>query len=85
MIIFISCKSTQDIVGICNLDNAILISDKLIKKTGYKIEKMYRKVEDKQEYYLIHYHPTDSLMQGNSAEIKVDKNTCKIIGRKFYQ
>lgn len=70
----------------CNQERVLYIADSKMKKSGYKLEMLYRTLIEKDTFFLIQYElmPSPNLI-GGGGEIKVSKTTCKIIEKKFYQ
>ena len=69
----------------CDQEKAIEISDKEMIKDGYDLHSLLRIVKVEQGSYIIHYQPKDTLIRGNEAEVKIAKNNCTILEKKFYQ
>ena len=88
IIVLVSCKSTNNKmnkIGSCDKDKIINVADSIVKKNGYKIKLLSRIVEENERFYLIHYTANDSLIRGNEARIKIDKSTCLVTEKTFYQ
>lgn len=70
---------------VCNEENALLVSDYAIEKTGYKLETLHTKVTENDSLFFIYYYPKSLNRRGGDVNVKVSKKTCKVIDIVYSQ
>ena len=70
---------------ICNKENALLVSDSAIEKSGYTLETLSKEVTENDSLFFIYYYPKNTNRRGGDVDVKVSKETCKIVEVKRYQ
>lgn len=68
----------------CIIDRAIETADLFIKKKGYKTDSLYKRITEKDTFFLIYYYPKRE-SRGGDVDVKVSKETCEIIEIMRYQ
>ena len=63
-----------------------MIADDYLKKKDKDFYKYEKEITENEKSFTIEYILNDSLIiLGGGAEITISKDSCKIIGKKFYQ
>jgi hypothetical protein len=71
--------------NMCGQEEILILTDSVMRKSGYKADVLDREITEEETFFLIRYLPKDPLTRGGGGEIKVSKETCEIIEKKFYQ
>jgi len=85
--LFLCCNTTQEAAKIdCSTtENAVRVSNELVKREGFDINNMSIKIQDKDNEFIITYSLKDSLILGGGAEIIINKENCEVISEKLFQ
>lgn len=83
MLLF-SCTAGKEIAS-CDKETVTTISDKVVKKAGFKLSTLKREITENDSCFQISYSPIQSNVRGGEAEIKILKKGCRVIEKKFYQ
>jgi len=82
----ISKKTIDSTANICDRKRASSTADQVMKKAGHTMEIYNTTIIEEDTFFLIEYtlipHPG---RRGGGGEIKISKETCKVIDKKFYQ
>jgi hypothetical protein len=69
----------------CSQEEILKITDTTIKKAGYKLETLNKEIIEKDTFFLIYYFSKNINRRGGDVDVKVSKQTCKIIEMNRYQ
>jgi hypothetical protein len=83
-LLLFSCTAGKKIAS-CDKETVTAISDKLVKKAGFKLSALKREVTENDSCYQVSYSPVQLNVRGGGAEIKILKKDCKVIEGKLYQ
>jgi hypothetical protein len=82
---WVSCKAPQFAIVPCDMEQAILVANRTVKKVGYSLDLLKYSIEPLDSFYVINYLPKDFNMRGGEAILKISQTNCKVVQKDFYQ